>query len=68
MIRPLLPYTVRGIVWYQGEGNAGRAWQYRKLLPALIHSWRQAWGQEDLPLLDCTVAQFSLSLEETWRE
>ena len=43
MIAPLVPYAMRGVIWYQGEGNAGRAWQYRKLLPTLIRGWRSAW-------------------------
>ncbi len=40
MIAPLVPYGVRGAIWYQGESNAGRAAQYRRLLPALIADWR----------------------------
>ena len=44
MIAPLVPYSIRGFAWYQGEGNASRSFQYRALLPALIRSWRSAWG------------------------
>ncbi|HEY0380545.1 MAG TPA: sialate O-acetylesterase [Pyrinomonadaceae bacterium] len=51
MIAPLIPFAIRGAIWYQGEGNAGRAYQYRKLLPALINGWRKAWGQGDFPFL-----------------
>jgi len=51
MIAPLVPYTLRGFAWYQGEGNAGRSYQYRKLLPALIRSWRSAWKDAQLPFL-----------------
>jgi sialate O-acetylesterase len=51
MIAPLAPYALRGAIWYQGEGNAGRAFEYRTLLPALIRSWRQAWNQGDFPFL-----------------
>src|SRR5262249_51146517 len=51
MITPLLPYGFRGALWYQGESNALQARQYRKLLPALIHNWRDASQQEDLELL-----------------
>jgi len=36
MLRPIMPHAIRGALWYQGEGNAGRAYQYRRLLPALI--------------------------------
>ncbi len=51
MIAPLFPYAIRGVAWYQGEGNALRADQYRKLLPAMITGWRRAWGQGDFPFL-----------------
>src|SRR5699024_2940641 len=43
MIAPLIPFTIRGAIWYQGESNAERAYQYRKLFPAMIHNWRSAW-------------------------
>lgn len=49
MLRPVLPHGIRGALWYQGEGNAGRAFQYRRLLTALIGGWRRAWGQGDFP-------------------
>ena len=51
MITPLLPYALRGALWYQGESNALKAHQYRKLLPALINSWRDASRQKDLKFL-----------------
>jgi len=47
MIAPLVPYAIRGAIWYQGESNAGQPEQYRDLFPAMIKSWRQAWGQGD---------------------
>jgi sialate O-acetylesterase len=46
MIAPLVPYAIRGAIWYQGESNAGRAYQYRKLLPLMIADWRKAWGED----------------------
>ena len=46
MIAPLLPFPFRGVIWYQGESNALQARQYRRLLPALIESWRAALHQE----------------------
>jgi len=55
MIAPLLPYAIRGVVWYQGESNVHREQQYRTLFPALIADWRQAWGQ-DLPFLFVQIA------------
>jgi sialate O-acetylesterase len=51
MIAPLEKYAIRGALWYQGEGNTWRAYQYRKLLPALIQGWRSAWGEGDFPFL-----------------
>jgi len=49
MILPIAPYAIRGVLWYQGESNNGRAYQYRRLLPALIRSWRAAWQDDALP-------------------
>jgi sialate O-acetylesterase len=53
MIRPLQPFAVRGVVWYQGEFNnrPGQARDYRHWQPMLIDGWRRDWGQEDLPFL-----------------
>ena len=49
MIAPLLPFAIKGAIWYQGESNAGRAYQYRRLLPALIRDWRRHFGVGDFP-------------------
>ena len=51
MIAPITGYTICGVLWYQGEGNSGRAFQYRSLLPALIHDWRAVWREGDFPFL-----------------
>jgi len=51
MIAPLLPYAFRGVIWYQGESNALRAYRYRKLLPTLIANWRKASKNENLEFL-----------------
>jgi sialate O-acetylesterase len=59
MITPLLPYGIKGAIWYQGESNAGRAYQYRKLLPAMIGTWRRAWGQGDFPFYIVSLANFT---------
>jgi len=50
-IAPLLPFPVRGFIYYQGEMNGGRGLEYRASLPALIRSWRKAWGDATLPFL-----------------
>lgn len=49
MIEPLMPFAIRGAVWYQGESNEARAEQYGILLPVMIRSWRERWGSPDLP-------------------
>jgi sialate O-acetylesterase len=59
MIAPLIPYAIKGAIWYQGESNAGRAWQYRTLFPAMIRSWRDAWKQGDFPFLFVQLAPFT---------
>jgi sialate O-acetylesterase len=59
MIAPLLPYAVRGAIWYQGESNAGRAYQYRTLFPAMIKDWRAAWHQPEMPFLFVQLAPFT---------
>lgn len=46
MIAPLVPFAIRGAIWYQGESNAGRAYQYRTLFPIMIRNWRSAWRRE----------------------
>ena len=58
MIRPLIPFAMRGAIWYQGESNAGRSYQYRKLFPALISDWRKNWGEGDFPFLFVQLANF----------
>jgi sialate O-acetylesterase len=58
MIAPLIPYSIGGGIWYQGESNAGRAYQYRKLFPAMITNWRKDWGQGDFPFLFVQLANF----------
>jgi sialate O-acetylesterase len=49
MIVPIEPYTIKGVIWYQGESNAERAFQYRKLFPAMIANWRSDWKNPKLP-------------------
>lgn len=51
LINPLLPYAIRGVIWYQGENNRGAPDEYRLLFPAMIRAWREAWGQGDFPFL-----------------
>jgi len=58
MIAPLVPYGIRGAIWYQGESNAGRAFRYRTLFPAMIADWRARWGQGDFPFYFVQLANF----------
>jgi sialate O-acetylesterase len=57
MIAPLLAFPIKGAIWYQGESNAGRAKEYRALMPALITDWRAKWGTE-LPFYMVQLAPF----------
>jgi sialate O-acetylesterase len=69
MIAPLLPYGIRGAIWYQGEGNAPRAYAYRSLLPLMIKCWRDAWGEGDFPFLVVQLAPYGKAkVEATWPE
>ncbi len=58
MIAPLIPYTMRGVIWYQGESNTWRAPAYRTLLPTLIADWRQRWAEGDFPFLLVQLAPY----------
>jgi sialate O-acetylesterase len=63
MIAPLVPYALRGFIWYQGESNADRAGEYRSLFPALIRDWRREWGRDDLAFHFVQLANFWASAE-----
>ncbi len=58
MVHPLLPYGLRGILWYQGESDVGRAAAYAAEFPELIRSWRAHFGQDDLPFFWVQLANF----------
>jgi sialate O-acetylesterase len=58
MISPLIPFAIKGAIWYQGESNAGRAHQYRTLFPDMIKNWRKDWKQPDFPFLFVQLAPF----------
>jgi len=58
MIAPLIPYTIAGAIWYQGESNAGRAFQYRSLLATMIKDWRADWQVGNFPFLIVQLAPF----------
>nr|WP_319997323.1 sialate O-acetylesterase [uncultured Draconibacterium sp.] len=72
MINPLIPYGIKGFIWYQGESNAAAAYDYRELFPMLIKDWRQHWQQSNLPFLFVQLANYmernSLPSESEWAE
>ena len=64
MIAPLVPYAIKGAIWYQGESNASRAYQYRTIFPAMIEDWREQWDQGKFPFLFVQLANFRERKEE----
>jgi len=72
VLKSHLGYGIRGAIWYQGESNAGRAYQYRELFPLMIQSWRDEWGQGPFPFYWVQLADFmeekSEPGESAWAE
>lgn len=64
MISPLEPSALAGVIWYQGEANASRAYQYRSLLPAMIQDWREKFNQEDLPFHIVSLAAYQQRVDQ----
>lgn len=60
MLHPLIPFAIRGAIWYQGESNVGNAYEYRTLFPVMIHSWRETWNQKakDFPFYFVEIAPY----------
>ena len=58
LVQPLTPMTLRGVIWFQGEANIGRAAQYRTTFPLLIEDWREHFRRPDLPFYFCQIANF----------
>lgn len=63
MLHPLVPYAVRGAIWYQGESNAGEAQAYRELLPLMIRGWRDAWNKPGMPFGIVQLANYTKPAE-----
>ncbi|QDT69407.1 hypothetical protein MalM25_23440 [Planctomycetes bacterium MalM25] len=57
-VAPIAPFAIKGVIWYQGESNAGRAYAYRDLFPMMIQSWRDHWAQGDFPFYWVQLADF----------
>ena len=65
MIHPLVPFAIRGALWYQGEANVGQGMQYHTRMKALIQGWRKVWGQGDFPFLFAQLAPFEYGGDPT---
>jgi sialate O-acetylesterase len=59
MLAPVIPYAIKGAIWYQGESNAKQSKQYRTLFPAMIADWRGRWKQGDFPFFFVQIAPFN---------
>jgi sialate O-acetylesterase len=57
MIAPIVKFPITGVIWYQGESNAGKAYEYRTLMPTLIKDWRNRWNKE-IPFFQVQLAPF----------
>ena len=72
VLKSHLGYGIKGAIWYQGESNAGRAYQYRELFPLMISTWRKHWGQGDFPFYYVQLADFMAEraepAESAWAE
>ncbi|MBM80216.1 MAG: sialate O-acetylesterase [Planctomycetaceae bacterium] len=72
VLKPTIGYGIRGAIWYQGESNSGRAYQYRHLFPLMISQWRKEWAQGDFPFYWVQLADFRSEVAEpqdsTWAE
>ncbi len=72
MIAPLTKLSIKGFIWYQGESNSWRAYQYRSLFPLMINDWRKQFNQGDIPFLFVQLAGYSGitkdPIESTWAE
>jgi sialate O-acetylesterase len=68
MIHPLLPFAIKGAIWYQGESNASRAFEYRSLFANMIRDWREGWKQGDFPFLAVELAPYDMRRNRTLDE
>jgi len=68
MINPLIPYTIKGALWYQGEANRHEPEMYKKLFPAMVKDWRKRWGIGDFPFYYVQIAPFTYSNNNAFQE
>ena len=64
VLTPSIGYGIKGAIWYQGESNAGRAYQYRELFPFMIKTWREEWGLGDFPFYWVQLADYKAEKPE----
>ncbi len=64
VLKPIIGYGIRGVIWYQGESNASRAYQYRELFPLMIQSWRDEWDIGDFSFYWVQLADFRAETPE----
>lgn len=65
MIAPLVPFAIKGAIWYQGESNVGRAKQYTRLFPLMINDWRKQWNRGAFPFYFVQIAPFKYGGDQT---
>ena len=65
MLNPLIPYAIKGMIWYQGEHNIARAEEYSALFPAFIKDMREKFGQGDFPFYYVQLANFEAKLDKS---
>jgi len=72
MINPLVPFAIKGVIWYQGESNAGNAQQYKQRFPNMIKDWRTHWNEGNFTFLYVQLANYMNPVNEpadaTWAE
>jgi sialate O-acetylesterase len=66
MIAPLIPYAIKGVIWYQGEENGHKGYEYRALFPNMISDWREKWGQGDFPFIFVQLPNYNESVMQVW--
>ena len=68
MINPLIPYTIKGVLWYQGESNRNETEDYKKLFPAMVKNWRNLWNVGDFPFYYVQIAPYFYNNEDAFQE
>ncbi|MEI9956014.1 MAG: sialate O-acetylesterase [Ferruginibacter sp.] len=68
MVHPIIGYTIKGCIWYQGETNYERPDQYEKLFPAMVQEWRTEWGQGNFPFYYAQIAPYNYNYSGTRTE